>query len=356
MKTPGCPDRRRGRGLAVRWLAVFAVPALLAALFAWCAGWLAPGLTAQRIVDAFEATSTPHPGFRRNHAKGICVTGHFDSNGAGAQLSRASVFERGSYAIVGRLSIPGSNPQEDDDDGMVRSFALRIALPQGEQWRLAMNSAPIFAVRTPQALFDELRAQASDPRTGHANPAKVQAFLDGHPEARAFMEWVRSHPPSSRFSNATYYGISSFQTTDARGVKRFIRWDVVPDNPWRPVGARAQIDPDFLSHDLVMQLAKGPLRWHLVLSVAMPGDPIDDSTQQWNDSPQRERIDAGTVVIDRAQTQIDGPCRDISFDPTILPDGIAPSADPLLVARSSAYGVSFDRRTKEEAAAGGNRH
>lgn len=352
---PGWPDRWRNRGLALRWFTVFAVPALLAALFAWCAGWLAPGLTPQRIVDAFEATSTPHPGFRRNHAKGICVAGHFDSNGAGAQLSRASVFERGRYAIVGRLSIPGSNPQADDRDGMVRSFALRIALPHGEQWRLAMNSAPIFAVRTPQALFEQLRAEARDPRTGHADPAKMQAFLGAHPEARAFMEWVRSHPPSSGFDNATYYGISSFQTTDAHGVKRFVRWDVVPDRPWRPVEARAQIDPDFLSHDLVTQLAKGPLRWHLVLNMAMPGDPIDDSTQQWSDSPQRARIDAGTVVIDRAQAQIDGPCRDITYDPTILPDGLAPSADPLLAARSSTYGVSFDRREKEEAAARFNR-
>jgi catalase len=313
-------------------------------------------LTARRIVDAFEATSTPHPGFRRNHAKGICVTGHFDSNGAGAQLSRASVFERGSYAIVGRLSMPGSNPQEADGDGMVRSFALRLALPHGEQWRLAMNSAPVFPVRTPQELFEQLHAEASDPRSGHTNPAKMEAFLGGHPDARAFMAWVHSHPPSSGFDNATYYGISSFQTADAHGVKRFVRWDVVPDSPWRPVEAHTRIDPDFLSHDLVTQLAKGPLRWHLVLNVAMPGDPIDDSTRQWIDSPQRERIDAGTVVIERAQTQIDGPCRDITFDPTVLPDGIAPSADPLLAARSSAYGVSYDRRTKEEAAAGVNNH
>jgi catalase len=127
---------------------------------------------------------------------------------------------------------------------------------------------------------------------------------------------------------------------------------VVPYNAARPLAAAAQNDPDFLSHDLMTQLAKGSLRWHLVLNVGMPGDPIDDSTQRWIDSPQREQIDAGTIVIDRAQAQIDGPCRDITFDPTILPEGIAPSADPLLAARASAYGVSFDRRTREEVAAG----
>ncbi|MGF6697757.1 catalase [Paraburkholderia sp. MM5496-R1] len=356
MTMPGRADHQRGHGLLLRWLAVFAAPMLLLALFVWCAGWFPPRLTSQRIVDAFEATTTPHPGFRRNHAKGICITGHFDSNGNGASVSRASVFERGSYAVVGRLSRPGGNPQQDDGEALVRSFALLIALPHGEQWRLAMNSTPIFAVRTPQALFEQLQAEALDPHTGQANPAKMQAFLDGHPEARAFLEWVRLHPPSSRFDNAAYFGISSFQTTDAQGAKRFVRWEVVPDSPWRPVEARAQSDPDFLSHALMTQLAKGPLRWHLVLNVAMPGDPIDDSTRQWVDSPQRERVDVGTIVIDRAQAQIDGPCRDITFDPTILPDGIAPSADPLLAARSSTYSVSFNRRTREEAVAGSNGH
>jgi catalase len=88
-----------------------------------------------------------------------------------------------------------------------------------------------------------------------------------------------------------------------------------------------------------------------MLNVAMPGDTIDDSTRQWAKSPGRQRIDAGTFVIDHAQTQIDGPCRDIVFDPTILPDGIAPSSDPLLAARSSTYHVSFERRTREEASA-----
>lgn len=86
-----------------------------------------------------------------------------------------------------------------------------------------------------------------------------------------------------------------------------------------------------------------------MLNAAMTGDSIDDSTQQWAESPKRERIDAGVLVIDHAQSQIDGLCRDVMFDPLILPDGIAPSDDPLLAARASAYHVSFDRRVREEA-------
>ena len=342
----------RSSALWWRWLVVFAGPAALVAAFGWCAGWFSSRLTAPQIVNAFEATTSPHPGFRRNHAKGICVTGHFDSNGAGLAASRASVFSAGRYAVVGRLSFPGTNPSQDDRHGMVRSFALRVALPRGEEWRLAMNSAPIFAVRTPEALFEQLKTQARDPRTGQTDPARMAAFDATHPEVRAFHRWIDAHPPSSRYDNARYFGISAFRTVDAHGDDHYVRWDVVPDNPYRPVDESTQRDPDYLEHALVTQLAHGPVRWHLMLDVALPDDPTDDSTRQWVDTPQRERIDAGTLVIDRAQTQIDGPCRDVAFDPTVLPDGISPSADPLLAARSSTYRVSHERRLAEEGSAG----
>jgi catalase len=41
-------------------------------------------------------------------------------------------------------------------------------------------------------------------------------------------------------------------------------------------------------------------------------------------------------------------CRDISFDPLILPTGIEPSADPLLQARADAYAESLRRRLQDE--------
>ncbi|MNC81585.1 Catalase-related peroxidase precursor [compost metagenome] len=54
--------------------------------------------------------------------------------------------------------------------------------------------------------------------------------------------------------------------------------------------------------------------------------------------------------------QVDGPeqgaCRDLNFDPLILPSGIEPSADPILAARSAAYAESFNRRSREAAQLG----
>ncbi|MNC80149.1 Catalase-related peroxidase precursor [compost metagenome] len=47
-----------------------------------------------------------------------------------------------------------------------------------------------------------------------------------------------------------------------------------------------------------------------------------------------------------------GACRDLNFDPLILPSGIQPSNDPILAARSAAYSESFNRRSRESLGAG----
>lgn len=320
------------------------------AAFAWTAGWLTPKrIDAPHIVDTFQTNYGVHPGYRRNHAKGLCVEGWFDSNGRGAEVSRAAVFaSQQRTPVTGRFAIPGSDPSAPDASVPVRSLALFFQLSDGEQWRTGMNSTPIFVVHTPQQFYRQLVASKPDPATGKPDPAKLAAFYQANPETLPFRQWVAAHPPSSSFANSAFYSINAFFATDAEGERHAIRWSAVPETPYEPETTEQKTHPDFLSTDLDERLAAGPLRWHLVLTVAAPGDPTDDATKQWPDS--REQIDAGTLVLQRATPQRDGTCRDVNFDPTILPAGLAPSNDPLLAARSAAYAVSFNRRTREEAA------
>ena len=66
------------------------------ALFLFTGGWLSPrALTPARVVDELESVNGRHAGFRRNHAKGVGVSGYFESNGQGVRLSRATVFRPG---------------------------------------------------------------------------------------------------------------------------------------------------------------------------------------------------------------------------------------------------------------------
>ncbi|MFM0340155.1 catalase family peroxidase [Paraburkholderia fungorum] len=331
-----------------RLTAIGAVVLVLAGGFAYTAGWLTPTrLTAPRFINTFEAVAgQPHPGYRRNHAKGLCVAGYFDSNGAGAVLSLAAVFAPGRTPVTGRFAVPGGNPSASDTSSPVRSMALLFQLQNGEQWRTGMNSTPVFAVHTPGQFYQQLLAAKPDAATGKPDPAKMKAFYAANPETQPFQAWVKAHPPSSSLANAAYYSINAFRFTDSAGVSHAVRWAMVPDTPYAPITDAEKDEKNFLQADLDQRVQSGPLRWHLILTVAQPGDPTDDATLQWPDD--RQHIDAGTLVIDHTTSQEDGTCRDVNFDPTILPAGIQPSDDPLLAARSAAYALSYKRRTREE--------
>ena len=56
----------------------------------------------------------------------------------------------------------------------------------------------------------------------------------------------------------------------------------------------------------------------------------------------------GTLTLDSVESEETSPARDINFDPLVLPDGMAPSDDPLLSARSAIYSQSFTRRAGEK--------
>jgi catalase len=53
------------------------------------------------------------------------------------------------------------------------------------------------------------------------------------------------------------------------------------------------------------------------------------------------------LTIDKIESEDTSSARDINFDPLVLPNGMAPSDDPLLSARSAAYSESFTRREGE---------
>ena len=79
-----------GGSPSTRGLGSFAlIVAVGAAGFAYTAGWLSPGrITPTNLLDALAPPTRPALGCRYNHAKGICFTGAFDSNGQGSELSR----------------------------------------------------------------------------------------------------------------------------------------------------------------------------------------------------------------------------------------------------------------------------
>ena len=335
-------EGRRGRLGSLALIALLVAGA--AAAFAYTAGVFSPGrLTPNRFLDAFTPPTGQPLGHRRNHAKGICFSGAFEANGAGAALSRAQVFSRGEYPALGRFNIATADPHTPDAMARVRGMGLRIATPDGHEWRMAMIDAPFFLVSTPQAFYRLLLAGQSK------DPEAMKKFGAAHPEIGAFFAWAGSAPWTGSYAEERYNGLDSFVLTADDGSERTVRWSLRPQA--QPVSVApadlAKRGPDFLEQEIAERVRGGAVRYDLLITIADPADPTSDPSKPW--PAGRRAVEVGTLVVQAIQPERDGPCRDINFDPTVLPPGIRTSDDPFPAARSSVYAKSYDRRTAEAA-------
>jgi catalase len=326
-----------------------AIVLALVGTFAWAAGWIGSGRTnGGDVMRGLEDnTGKPESGYRRAHAKGLCFSGRFDANGGGTALSTASAFQPGSYPIIGRFALAGGNPLAGDGRNVFHSMAVQLKTPDGQEWRLAMDHTPIFPVADVTSFIALQRATKPDPRTGKPDPAVMEPFLVAHPEVKAFQAYMKAAVLPNSFANATYYSINAFRFTDAGGTTRAVRWQFEPEAPLAGLDKKSldSLPRDYLFKEFIARTARSPSRWQLKLAVANPGDITNKATVAWTGS--HHIIDAGTLTISAAQPEETGACRDVNFDPTILPPGIAVSDDPLLAARSKAYSSSFTRRALE---------
>jgi catalase len=316
--------------------------------FLYLGAWFSPQkLTPPRFVDEFERVNGIHSGFRRNHAKGVCVRGFFDSNGQGARFSKAVVFQTGRVPMIGRFSIPGGNPYAADSPDAVHGLGLLFKLPDGEEWRTAMVDLPVFPFNTPQAFYDNLAASGLDPQTHKPDPQKMAAFVASHPEFQEAIRIIKSHEPPSGFDNSPYFGLNAFLLTDASGKVTPVRWWLEASQPFVAANATtgSESDKNYLFDGLIASVHQHPLHWHLMIIIGQPGDRTDDPTIMWPEG--REQLDVGTLTIDTVESEETSPARDINFDPLVLPVGMGPSDDPFLSARSAVYSQSFTRRAGE---------
>jgi len=315
--------------------------------FAYFGGWFTPNdLTPARFTDVFEYVDGVHSGFRRNHAKGVGVSGFFESNGNGVRLSDAVVFRPGRVPVIGRFSLGGGRPDVADTPDAVRGLGLQFSLPDGELWRTAMVNLPVFPVRTPEGFYEMLIASKRDPKTGKPDPAKMEAFLARHPETVKALTVIKGQPPSSEFGNSTFHGLNAFRFINSAGDSIPVRWLMTPIQPFEA----ASIEPapqgkNFLFDSLISAIRGQPLKWRLIVIIGQPGDPTNDASIAW--PANREQVDVGTLTLDRVESDETSLATDINFDPLVLPAGIASSDDPLLSARAAVYSQSFTRRAGE---------
>ncbi len=302
-----------------------------------------------KAVAAFDKLfQGPHAGARAVHAKGVLCEGIFTPTSAAHTISVAPHFAGAVTPILVRLSNFSGMPNAADNDPMAspRGIAIKFSLPDGGDTDIVAHSYNGFPAATPEEFVAFVTA------LGSSDNASLEAFVAAHPAARAFVTAPKLPPDS--YATESFFGVNSFSFTNAAGVVSQGRYRIVPLAGVAHLSAdQAAAKPaDYLARDMADRLRVGEVRYRLDLQIAEPGDDIEDGSIPW---PQSRRVvPLGTLTLKHLVSNGVAVQRDILFTPLNLVDGILPSDDPMLEARSRAYRISHLRRSSEVSASVGS--
>jgi len=321
-------------------------PLLLASAAATAAD---PPVTTQ-IVDLANKLNGLHPGFRAFHAKGVVAEGSFKASPEAAQLSRATLFNGDTIPVTVRFSDGNGMPNVADGSpaGNPHGMAIKYQLPGGTATDMVTNSLEFFPAGTAEDFRDLLLAIIASPPDA-PKPTKLEQFFASHPNApKAF--GTAATPDS--YADEEYHGINAFIFVSKTGQRQAVRYQLVPEKlvHLTPEEAAKQ-SPDFLSDELSKRIAQKPVVFHLKVQLAEAGDQTKDGSQPWPDD--RKVVDLGVLTLDRLVPNSLEAQKKLLFMPTNLTNGIELSDDPLPIARTAAYAVSFGRRSQPGLASSG---
>lgn len=297
----------------------------------------------QDLLQQFDTIFGLQPGFRPAHAKGTMLTGMFTPSPNGASLTRAPHIQRESVPVTVRFSDSTGIPliPDNDPNANPRGLAIRFHLAEHVHTDIVSHSTDGFPVRTGQEFLELLRALASsDP--SKPSPSPIEAFLGTHPKALEFV--LAPKPAPSSFARESYFGVTAMHFTNKDGVSRYGRYRILPEagNDHLDDATVAGKSANYLFDELAERIAKGPIRFRILVQLANEGDIVDDATIHWPED--RPLLELGTVVLTEPVSDSDTEQQHIIFDPIPRVDGIDPSDDPLLELRAAIYLLSGRRR------------
>lgn len=153
-------------------------------------------------------------------------------------------------------------------------------------------------------------------------------------------------PIPTSFAREAFFGVNALRFTNKDGAARFGRFRIRPDAGTEHLDgpAAAAKSANFLFDELRERIAKGPVKFNILVQLAATGDTVDDATVHWPED--RPQLPFGSVVLTGEAPNNASEQQHIIFDPIPRVDGIDPSGDPLLATRADLYLLSGRRRRK----------
>ncbi|EHK18108.1 uncharacterized protein TRIVIDRAFT_45138 [Trichoderma virens Gv29-8] len=278
---------------------------------------------------------------RPSHAKGIFVTGSFTPTDEAKEWSTAPHFSSPSTPVLARFSLFTGIPNlpSNDPNATPHGFAVRFLIGDGAKTDIVCQSSTFFPAGTPEnvlAFFKSFR------------DGTVEEYVKDHPEAAPFV--LEEKKTAKNFGTQSFYSINAFKFVNAAGKSAIIRYRWIPLSG-RHFLTQSELEakgPNFLFDELPDIFAQGPISFKLVAQVAGEDDITDDCTKIWPED--RKLVELGVLSLTKVTDKEDLPPQKntivYNVDPGV--QGIEPSADPIIAARSRVYATSGQTRREAE--------
>jgi catalase len=294
---------------------------------------------ATRIVDPMNALYVTHAGVRANHATGAVFEGIF-TPAQDADTPNSTAFLIGAPTpLIVRFSNSGGMPDAPDTGASVRGIrgmATKFRLANGGENDIVAISANGSPVSTGEDSLAVLQAAGSS-RPGAPKPTPIDTFLSSHPAATALL--AESRPVAVSYGTQPFFGVNALNFTNAQGTSKFGRYQ--SGSAYVSDDEAAKRPASALADNRRVSIEKGPVKFRLLVQLAVADDPTADGTKVWPDS--RQTVELGEIAITKAldTKKVEN---GLLFMPTNLTNGIDVSDDPNLNRRTEAYAESYGRR------------
>ena len=331
-------------------------------------------VSAEQLVRAVISDFPDHiDGLRPVHTYGLGLTGHFVAADVAPRYCRAEHLSGRRIPVTVRFSSGSGGADRHDERPDVRGMATRFHLADDAATDLIAMTLGVFFVRTPEQflqftasgipqkdkpegwfakLRDVLRLRLPgqlDPKFGEKESGTkgLATYAGSHSFARAGVVGAGLAGVPASWARAKYHAVHTFVIENDEGARRWVRF------AWQPVAGVYPLDQfsiqpegelatDFLADEMRSRLTRQPVRFVLKMTIADPGDAVDDPTIPW--PVTRKAVMMGMLVLTDIADDQSADCERMSFNPMRMTPGIEPSDDPILRARKEAYEWSASER------------
>ncbi|KAK9420574.1 putative Catalase [Seiridium unicorne] len=288
------------------------------------------------------------------HAKGSGAHGFFECTNPIPELTQADIFStKGKKCpVTARFSTVGGESGSHDCARDPRGFSVKFRTDEGN-WDMVANNTPVFFLRDPAKFPHFIHTQKRDPSTHltHADDSTMfWDYLSQNPESIhqvMILMGDRGIPDGYRFMHGYSGHTLKLVNKDGDWIYTQLHFKSQQGVKFITQEDSANYSPDYSQKDLYEAIQRGDFpKWDVSIQTMSSVEAeelwqkqqinVFDLTHVWPQG-QFPLKKIGEFTLDENAINYFAEVEQVAFNPSHMPPGIEPSADPVLQSRLFSY-------------------